>query len=73
MAGAVPFPGEVLALAAGDPNGCSDAHFGFGDFGDRDSFGNGTSSGPDVQPGLSILLTGLQHRGQLHRLRLCLA
>jgi hypothetical protein len=32
------------------------AHFGFGEFGDRDSFGSDTSSGPDVQPGLSGLL-----------------
>jgi hypothetical protein len=54
------------------PQGCSDAHFGFGDFGDRDSFGHGSSSGPDVQPGLSSLHAGLQHCGKLHRLRLYL-
>jgi hypothetical protein len=60
-------------LSSGTTKGCSDAHFGFGDFGDLDIFRNGTSAGSDVRPGLSSLLTGLQHRGQLHRLRLCIA
>jgi hypothetical protein len=59
---------RVLRCAC--PQGCSDAHFGFGDFGDRDGFGYGTSSGPDVQPGFSGLLAGLRHDGELHRLRL---